>query len=50
MMCINSHPEQRPMAPTRTWVWASTRMTVQCFLSCSSSASMAFLPSAYFLT
>ena len=29
-------------------VCVSTRMTVQCFFSSSSSASMVFLPSAYF--
>ena len=38
-----------PKPMVRIWVWASTRMTVQCFFSCSSSASMLFLPSVYFL-
>jgi hypothetical protein len=38
-----------PMGTFLIWVWASTRMTQQCFLSDSSSASICFLPSVYFL-
>lgn len=32
------------------WVCASTRITQQCFLSSATSASISFLPSAYFFT
>lgn len=45
-------PQKTPPPHPRahTCVCASTRMVVQCFFICASSASMAFLPSAYLAT
>lgn len=48
--CLLLPLRRRACCPGRTWVCASTRMVQQCFFSCSSSASICFLPSVYFLT